>query len=114
MSQLETKNFSTPDKVLTPPKANIEVVTVGDKTVMKMTFSPGWKWSVDINPAAGPEMCQQHHFGYQMSGVLHLKGTDGVEIESKAGDIVDIPPGHDALVVGDEPAVLIDFGTVLH
>lgn len=114
MSQLENKNFASPDKVMAPPKANMEVVTVGGKTVIKMTFHPGWKWSVDINPAAGAEMCQMHHFGYQISGVLHLRSTEGMEIESKSGDIVDIPPGHDAWVVGDEPVVLIDFGGALH
>jgi hypothetical protein len=110
MSKLETKNFSSPDKVMEPPKAKMEVVTLGGKTVIKMTFHPGWKWSVDINPAAGPEMCQMHHFGYQTSGVLHMLGTDGVEMESRAGDIVDIPPGHDAWVVGDESVEFIDFG----
>src|SRR3954465_1017207 len=107
MSKLEKKNFAAPDKVLEPPKSKMEVVTVGDKTVIKMTFHPGWKWSVDINPAAGPEMCQRHHFGYQIAGVFHLLSTDGVEIESKAGDIVDIPPGHDAWVVGDESVELL-------
>jgi hypothetical protein len=114
MSQLDKKNFDSPDKVMTPPKAKMEVVTFGDKPVIKMTFHPGWKWSVDINPTAGPQMCQMHHFGYQISGVLHLLDTDGMEIESKSGDIVDIRPGHDAWVVGDEPVVFIDFGGVLH
>jgi hypothetical protein len=114
MSKLENKNFSSPDKVMTPSKSKMEIVTLGDKSVMKMTFQPGWKWSVDIHPDAGPEMCQMHHFGYQISGVLHLLGTDGVEIESRASDIIDIPPGHDAWVVGDEPVVFIDFGGALH
>src|SRR5438309_1178722 len=114
MSQLEHKNFSSPDKVMSPPNAKMEIVTVGGKTVVKMTFQPGWKWSVDIHPDSGPEMCQQHHFGYQLSGVLHLLGTDGTEIESKAGDVVDIPPGHDAWVVGNEAVQLLDFGNLLH
>ncbi len=115
MPHLEHKNFATPDKVMAPPKANMEIVTVGDKTVIKMTFNPGWKWSVDINPAAGPELCDRHHFGYQLSGVLHVLSTkDGSEMETKAGDIVDIPPGHDAWVVGDEAVQLLDFGGALH
>jgi hypothetical protein len=114
MSKLEHKNFSTPDKTMAPPKADMAVVTLGDKTVIKMTFHPGWKWSVDINPDAGPAMCEQHHFGYQLSGILHVLSTvDGTEIESKAGDVVDIPPGHDAWVVGDEAVELIDFSGAL-
>jgi hypothetical protein len=114
MAQLEKKNFDSPDKVMTPNNAKMEAVTLGDKTVFKMTFQSGWKWSVDINPEAGPEKCQQHHFGYQLSGVLHIVSTDGVEIESKAGDVVDIPPGHDAWVVGEEPVELLDFGSALN
>jgi len=114
MTQFEKKNFNSPDKIMTPNNAKMEIVTLGKKTVIKMTFNPGWKWSVDINPTAGPEMCVMHHFGYQISGVLHLLGTDGTEIETRTGDIVDIPPGHDAWVVGDESVVLIDFGGALH
>lgn len=115
MSKLESKNFSSPDKVMAPPKANMEVVTLGDKTVIKMTFQSGWKWSVDIKPDAGPLMCEIHHFGYQTSGVLRVLSTvDGAEIETKAGDVVDIPPGHDAWVVGNEPVVLIDFAGAMH
>src|SRR5580704_9390032 len=114
MSQIEKKNFVSPDKVMTPNNAKMEIVTLGGKTVSKMTFHPGWKWSVDINPTAGPEKCQLHHFGYQISGVLHLLSTDGGEIETRSGDIVDIPPGHDAWVVGDESVEFIDFGGALY
>jgi ethanolamine utilization protein EutQ (cupin superfamily) len=112
MSKLENKNFSSPDKVMTPPKSKMEIVTFGERTVIKMTFQAGWKWSADINPSAGQEMCQMHHFGYQLSGVLHVQSTtgDGREIETKAGDIVDIPPGHDAWVVGENSVEFIDFG----
>jgi hypothetical protein len=113
MSQLEKKNFISPDRVMTPPKANMEIVTFGKRSVIKMTFHPGWKWSVDINPTAGPEKCKMHHFGYQLSGVLHLRTVDGVEIETRAGDIVDIPPGHDAWVVGEKSVEFIDFGGAL-
>jgi len=115
MSKPEHKNFSAPDKVMTPPNANMQIVTVGDKTVIKMTFQPGWKWSVDIGSAAGAATCDRHHFGYQLSGVLHTVSTvDGTVMESKAGDIIDIPPGHDAWVVGDEPVEFIDFSGALN
>lgn len=35
---------------------------------------------------------------------------DGSETEVSSGDVVAIPPGHDAEVVADEPCVFIDFG----
>ena len=34
---------------------------------------------------------------------------DGGERTSKTGDVVNIPPGHDAWVVGNEPVVVVDF-----
>ena len=38
--------------------------------------------------------------------------NDGSEEEYGAGDVIYIPPGHKAWVVGDEPYTGIDFGTV--
>jgi quercetin dioxygenase-like cupin family protein len=38
---------------------------------------------------------------------------DGTEITSKAGDVLYIPPGHDAWVVGNEPVVVVDFQGML-
>jgi mannose-6-phosphate isomerase-like protein (cupin superfamily) len=34
---------------------------------------------------------------------------DGAEFDIGAGDVVSVPPGHDAWVVGDEPAIGIEF-----
>jgi hypothetical protein len=34
---------------------------------------------------------------------------DGTEMTSTAGDVLNIPSGHDAWVVGNEPVVVIDF-----
>jgi hypothetical protein len=35
---------------------------------------------------------------------------DGTTLEIGAGDVFEIPPGHDAEVTGDEACVSIDFG----
>ncbi|MBA2489279.1 MAG: hypothetical protein H0V36_08190 [Chloroflexi bacterium] len=35
---------------------------------------------------------------------------DGTEVDIKAGDVFDIPPGHDVWVIGDEPAVSVIWG----
>jgi class 3 adenylate cyclase len=34
---------------------------------------------------------------------------DGTELEIGPGDVFEIPPGHDAWVVGDEPWISVDF-----
>ncbi len=105
-----TKSFNTPDETRKPSdKTKIEVVKLGDKEVLKTTFSPGWRWSTDIKPVAKTDLCGVHHMGYQVSGKMHIKLSDGQEVEIGPDDVADIPPGHDAWVVGDEPVVLIDF-----
>ncbi|MGB8297297.1 MAG: hypothetical protein WCG85_17860 [Polyangia bacterium] len=34
---------------------------------------------------------------------------DGTDLECKAGDVSMLTAGHDAWVVGNEPAVVVDF-----
>jgi hypothetical protein len=36
--------------------------------------------------------------------------ADGQELEVGPGEVSVLPPGHDAWVIGDEPAVGIDWG----
>ncbi len=73
---------------------------------MKQTYQPGWKWSKDMKQVAGTDTCQMHHMGVGISGKMHVKANDGQEMEFGPGDVVDIPPGHDAWVLGDQPVVL--------
>ncbi len=44
-----------------------------------------------------------------VSGRLHVRIADGSEGELGEQEMFEIPPGHDAWVVGDEPWVAIDF-----
>ena len=46
---------------------------------------------------------------YQITGVLRVRMDDGTEFDIKPGDVANIPPGHDAWVVGDEPVVALEF-----
>jgi len=107
---MQKKSFNTPDESRTPSKTKIEVVTIGGGTLMRTTFEPGWKWSQDVKPVAGTDSCQVHHVIYAISGQLKVVMNDGTELEVNPGDVVDIPPGHDAWVVGDEATVGIDVG----
>jgi len=47
--------------------------------------------------------------GYQVSGVLRIQLADGTTIGARPGMAATVPPGHDAWVVGEEPAVMIDW-----
>ena len=46
-----------------------------------------------------------------MQGSIHVVSDDGTEITINAGEAYRLAPGHDAWVVGEEPALGIEFAT---
>jgi hypothetical protein len=105
----EAKSFNTPDETRTLPKAKLEVVKFGDMAVIRMTCEPGWKWSEHVRPLAGTESCPGTHFSYIVSGHFRTVMDNGRIDDLGPGDVAITAPGHDAMVVGDEPCVLLDF-----
>ena len=102
------RTFDSPDETRSLPKGKIDLVTVGNIKFGRASLDPGWKWSVDVQPIAKTKSCEAAHTQYHISGRLHVRMDDGTEVEYGPGDVGHIPPGHDAWVVGDEPAVVID------
>jgi hypothetical protein len=111
MAEVEIKSFDSPDEVR-PFEGNgqAEVVKLAGRAIGRGTFEPGWRWSENIKPIAGTDSCQVSHLGYVISGRMKIFMDDGSEAECGPGDVVAIPPGHDAEVVGDESCILVDFG----
>ncbi len=107
--RLQRRRFSESTDVRAIPRGRIDVVELDDAVVGRMTYEPGWRWSVDVRPIAGTDTCQYHHLGVSLSGRLRAQMADGAELEIAPGDVFEIPPGHDAWVVGDEPWVSVDF-----
>src|SRR5258705_4275840 len=87
----------------------LEVGRAGDARVKRMVYPPGFRWSVDMNPRVGTDLCMHAHVGFLVSGEIHIEYADGCVVEHKAPQIVAIEPGHDGWVVGREPVVLIEF-----
>jgi ethanolamine utilization protein EutQ (cupin superfamily) len=111
MASIEVKNFDSPDETRQfEGKGQADVVNVGGQVVGKATFEPGWKWSNNVKPIAQTDSCQVSHLVYVFSGRMRVYMDDGSESEMGPGDVIAIPPGHDAEVVGDEPCVFLDFG----
>jgi Rv2258c-like winged HTH domain/Cupin domain len=111
MPGMQVKNFEAPDEVR-PFEGNghADVLDIGGRVVGRTTLEPGWKWSHNVKPIAGTDSCRVSHLGYCLSGRMKVIMDDGSQSEVRSGDVVAIPPGHDAEVVGDEPCVFIDFG----
>src|ERR1051325_9300336 len=105
----EVLNFGKPSEVREFPSGKVEILKIGGGTGGKATLLPGWRWSTSLKPTQKTESCQAAHLQYHISGVLRVKMDDGQEVDCKAGDVSNLPPGHDAWVVGNEPVVVVDF-----
>jgi len=115
MSSCETHSIDNPQE--TRPfqsHGHMDVVTLGDFTLGRGVFEPGWRWSNDVKPIAGTDSCQTRHTGFCVSGQMTVQGDDGAEFNIGAGDVVVIEPGHDAWTVGDEACVLLDTGVAAY
>lgn len=90
-------------------RVQLEVVRAGAARVKRMIYPPGFRWSVDMKPAVGTDLCMHAHVGFLVHGEIHIEYADGCVVEHKAPQVVAIDPGHDGWVVGDEPVVLVEF-----
>jgi hypothetical protein len=109
MAGVTRKAFNEPDETRAPDKTKVEVVDLGSVKAARLTAQPGWKWSECIKPVVGTDSCQARHVGTIVSGRMHIVHSDGSEADIAPGDAYVIEPGHDAWVVGDEPAVSFEF-----
>ena len=111
MPRLQRKNFATPDQVRQFPTGRCDIVTLDEMSIGRFVFQPGWRWSKDVKPVAGTNSCQFRHLGYTVSGSLEVHMDDGTTMTIGAGEAYEIPPGHDAWVVGDEAWCSVEFAS---
>ena len=109
MARLQKRNLAKPTEVRSVGRGQLALVELGDTTLGRMRYEPGWRWSEDLKPLVGGESCQIRHVGVVISGHFHVEMDDGATMELLPDDVYEIPPGHDGWVVGDEPAVVIDW-----
>jgi uncharacterized cupin superfamily protein len=105
----DSRSFDSPDETRTFEHGKVDVLKVGDTTLMKFYFEPGWKWSESVKPKVGTDTCQKRHVGYVESGQLKVVSDDGAKTDLNAGDAYVIEPGHDAWVEGTDPWVGLEF-----
>jgi hypothetical protein len=87
----------------------LDIVRTGACRVKRVIYPPGFRWSIDMKPIVGSELCMHAHVGFLARGQVHIQYADGCVLEFVAPQVVAIEPGHDGWVVGDEPAVLVEF-----
>lgn len=96
------RSFASPDEVIEIEGVRSEIVELGGITLARDIHQPGWRWSTHVRPLVGTEWCESRHVGYVLRGQLHVLMKEGVEFDIREGDVMDLPPGHDGWVVGDE------------
>ena len=91
------------------PSITLNLLRVGSLALGYATIQPGFRWSTHLREETDAPFCQIHHLQLLLSGRFAVEMDDGEYVEIGPNEIFDVPPGHDAWVVGDEPAVLLDF-----
>ena len=109
MPRLQRKSFDRPETVRRFAHGHIDTVGLDETEVGRLTFEPGWRWSNDVRPVVGTETCLNRHVGVCLEGVLHVELDDGTSMDIQPHDAYEIPPGHDAWVVGDQTFVTYEW-----
>jgi len=86
----------------------LDIMSAGSARVKRVVYPPGFRWSRDMKPLVGTELCMHAHVGFLARG--HVRGAypDGCTFDLVAPCALVLDPGHDAWVVGDAGAVIIE------
>lgn len=107
---LVLRRFENPDEVREMEKGRFEIIHIGNMTIGRATYQPGWKWSEHVGPAVGEPLCAVEHLGLVLSGTATAAFEDGTVYELTAGTLFSIPSTpHDSWVVGEEPYQSLHF-----
>ena len=91
------RRFDEPDERREFPLGRLDVVQLGGMSVGRAEYEPGWRWSEHVGAAQGKASCEVAHVGVVLSGRNRIEMDDG--------RVFEIGPGHDSVVIGDEPYV---------
>ena len=106
---VQHRDFGASDEIRTFDNGRLELLHVGPMDIGRLVLQPGWRWSKDVKPIVGTDLCEAPHFQYHVSGVLRIRMADGSEFDAGPGEVTSLPSGHDAWVVGDEDVVVVDW-----
>lgn len=87
----------------------LEVVRTGGCRVKRMIYPVGFQWSKNMKPIVGTNLCMHAHVGFLARGHVLIQYPDGCKQDFIAPQVMSIDPGHDGTVIGNEPAVVIEF-----
>jgi class 3 adenylate cyclase len=109
MGAIRRTSFEDPGGLRKLPLLTVSLARIGSHTIGRGVAQPGWHWAEHLAPTMQADSCPVHHVQVLLSGRFAVRMDDGEEMSFEPGDVMDVPPGHDAWVIGAEPAVLVDF-----
>ena len=108
-NRVRRKSLDQPDQLRRFPNGEGSVVDLGPLAVGRAVLRPGWRWSSDIRPTVGTASCRIHHLHVLLRGRFAVQMDNGDVHEFDPLDVMDIPAGHDAWVVGDDDVEILDI-----
>jgi hypothetical protein len=73
--------------------------------IKRLVYPPGFRWSTHLKPLVGMDLCMPAHVGFLARGTCRGR----LHVRFHRATVVVMEPGHEAWVIGDEAAVLIQF-----
>lgn len=104
------KRFENPDETREFPLGRFELVRLGEMSIGRATYQPGWRWSTHVGAPMNETHCRVAHVGLVLSGHATAAMGDGTIYDLIAGTLFYIPAEpHDSWVVGDDLYVSLHF-----
>lgn len=104
---VKVRRFDRPDERREFPLGRFALLEIGGMSIGRAEYEPGWRWSEHVGRELGQRWCPVEHVGMVISGRNRIEMEDGRSVEVGPGDLFEIGPGHDSVVIGDEPYVSI-------
>ncbi|AOY71066.1 hypothetical protein ARZXY2_1513 [Arthrobacter sp. ZXY-2] len=113
LSRMQKANFVDEDnyELITIGRITKRMVTLDGASALLVRFPVGASVTEDAVKTGilDTDMCPMPHVVYILEGSLGVRQRTGSEEEFSAGDLMMLPPEHEAWTVGDKDCVFIEF-----
>jgi len=113
LARMQKANFVDEDEyeLITIGRITKRMVTLEGASALLVRFPVGASVTEDAVKTGilDTDMCPMPHVAYILQGSLGVRQRSGSEEEFSTGDLMMLPPEHEAWTVGDEDCVFIEF-----
>ena len=113
LSRMQKANFVDEDnyELITIGRITKRMVTLDGASAVLVRFPVGASVTEDAVKTGilDTDMCPMPHVAYILEGSFGVRQRTGSEEEFSAGDLMMLPPEHEAWTVGDRDCVFIEF-----